>query len=282
MARFAQTDSPTQRVRLMLRAKIALGILVGLLLGHAATVWPVVVCTPFGSLTATLQLCKPADAEVNWGASYRNNLDVIDALFAGAGTPQFGAVGVGIAAGGLGTITATGPIVGAPTTDISQFYAATSFCKGDTATLQNGLLPVRLASNDWAIARTAAGAETINIRCNLAAPTRTTSGKGWKLTAFKIVQQITVAALTSNTFNALSTTTYANNVANAVAAYGGSITITMPTATQANPYVTTGGVGTPAFMVTPDSQVGMDFTVVLQNTGAFKLYGVSAAWTEQD
>jgi len=79
MARFSETDSPTQRVRLMLRAKIALGILVGLLLGHAATVWPVVVCTPFGSLTAALQLCKPATGEIGWDAAINNNFTILDA-----------------------------------------------------------------------------------------------------------------------------------------------------------------------------------------------------------
>jgi hypothetical protein len=164
-------------------------------------------------------------------------------------------------------------------TDIVQFYMAVTECTNDT--LAN-LKPTRVAPNDWALARTAAGAETYQIACHLNAPTRTTAGKGWKLTAFSISQFIGTAALTSNTFNALSTVAYANNVANAVAAYGGSITITMPTATQANPYLTAGTVGTPAFMNTTSAAIDVDFTVVMQNTGVYRLYGISATWTQQD
>ena len=179
-----------------------------------------------------------------------------------------------------GALTATGALVGAATTDIVQVYAAVTFCRSDIPSAQ--LLPERVAKSDWALSRTAAGAETYNIICHLPAPTRTTAGKGWKLASFRIVQQITVAALTSNTFNDLSTTTYVNNVANAVADYGGAITITMPTATQANPYLTAGTVGTAAFMNTADAQVTLDFTVVMQNTGVYRLYAISATWTEQD
>lgn len=163
-------------------------------------------------------------------------------------------------------------------TDITMVYAAVTYCKGDST----NLAVTRVAANDWALARTAAGAETYNIVCTLPAPTRTTAGKGWKLTAFSLAQQITVVALTSNTFNALATTTYANNAANAVAGYGGVITITMPTVVQANPYLTAGTVGTAAFMVTANAQITMDFTVVMANTGVYRLYGVSATWTVQD
>lgn len=172
---------------------------------------------------------------------------------------------------------ATGTINLAPVTDIVMFYSALTACRSDNA----NLVPARLAANDWALARTAAGAETYNNVCTLRIPTRTPPGEGYKLTAFKIVQQITVAALTSNTFNALSRTSYVNNVANAVTGYGGTITITMPTATQANPYVTSGGVGTPAFMNQTDSAINMDFTAVMANTGVYRLYGVVAAWTYQ-
>ena len=178
-----------------------------------------------------------------------------------------------------GTVTATGAITGAATTDIVQFYAATSFCSADTPSAT--LVKTRLAQGNWVLARTAAGAETYNVRCDLTAPTRTTSGKGWKLTAFALSQQITVVDLTSNTFNGLDRTTYADNVATAVASHGGTITITMPTVVQANPYLTTGGVGTPAFMTTANAQIGLDWTIVMANTGVYRLAGVSATWTEQ-
>lgn len=182
------------------------------------------------------------------------------------------AIGLTLTPLGTGTV-----ILGGLHTTNVQFYPAVEFCRSDIPSAQ--LLPTRLAANDWALARTAAGAETYNIHCALPLPWRTTSSKGARLDSFSIAQQITVAALTSNTFNALATTTYANNVANAVAAHGGSITITMPTATQANPYLTAGTVGTPAFMQTAATQVSVDFTVVMQNTGVYRLYGIAVTWT---
>src|SRR5262249_47013202 len=45
-----------------------------------------VVCTPFGSLTTTLQLCNPADGETGWGSAYRNNNTILDGLFSGSTT----------------------------------------------------------------------------------------------------------------------------------------------------------------------------------------------------
>lgn len=181
----------------------------------------------------------------------------------------------------VATIDQSGNYVGAAKTDTVIFYPAITSCQASDAN-PSVLKPNRIAANDWALSRTAAGAETYNITCYLRAPTRTTAGKGYKLASFRIAQQITVAALTSNTFNALSTTTYVNNTANAVAGYGGTITVTMPTATQTLPYLTAATVGTAAFMNTADAMVGADFTVVMANTGAYSLYGISATWTTQD
>jgi hypothetical protein len=178
-------------------------------------------------------------------------------------------------------VTVLDAVTSAPKTDVVQFYPAVRSCLAFDAN-PSLLKPNRIAAGDTALTRTSAGAETYNIECYLTAPTRTTANKGYKLTGFKLAQQITVAALTSNTLNGLKTVSYANNVANAVAAYGGSITYTAPTATQANPYVTAGTVGTPAFMNTIDTGIVVDFTVVLQNTGVYSLYGVSATWTVQD
>mgnify|MGYP001575492864 CR=1 FL=1 len=157
-----------------------------------------------------------------------------------------------------------------------EFYPAITYCRADSA----NILTTRLAANDWALTRTAAGAETYIINCVLPLPWRTTASKGARLDSFRVSQQVTVAALTSNTFNALSTTTYVNNVANAVAAYGGTITVTMPTATQAAPYLTAATVGTPAYMTTVDAQVSLEFTVVMANTGVYRFYGISATFTQ--
>lgn len=160
------------------------------------------------------------------------------------------------------------------TTNVA-FYPALEFCRSDNA----NLVATRVAARDWALARTAGGAETYNIHCVFPLPFSSESGKGARLDSFSIAQQITTAALTSNTFTDLSTITYSNNVANAIADYGGVVTITMPTATQANPYLTAATLGTPAFMNTAATQVSIDFVVVMQNTGIYRLYGIAATFT---
>lgn len=188
-----------------------------------------------------------------------------------------GDANIGITLTPLGTGTT---VFGGVVTTYVVFFPAVQYCSTDVApsTVAN-MIPTRLASNDWALARTAAGAETFNIRCVIPLLWRTTASKGSRLDSFSISQFISVVALTSNTFNNLSTTTYAATTANVVAAYGGAITITMPTATQATPYLTAGTVGTPAFMNTANVQVGIDFTAVLANTGVYRLYGIAATYS---
>ena len=163
-------------------------------------------------------------------------------------------------------------------TDIVMLYPAIGRVQDDL--IATPLVPIRVAKGDWALSRTAGGAETHNLAAFLEAPWRSTSGKGWKLTAFSLVHQITVVDLTSNTFNDLSTVTYANNVANAVADYGGVVTITLPTVVQANPYVTAATLATPAFQ-NGVAGVNIDWTAVMANTGVYRVYGIVATWTEQ-
>lgn len=156
----------------------------------------------------------------------------------------------------------------------------TQAANGTATTVQTGLVTVRVAQGDFALQRTGAGAETISVHCNLSSWTqRLATSKGVRIDSFSIVQQITVAALTTNTFNAASQVVYSNNVANAVTACCGSITITMPTATQANPYVTAGTVGTPVFQTTAAAAWNLDWTAVLQNTGVYRVYGVIVNYT---
>ena len=79
-------------------------------------------------------------------------------------------------------------------TDFAEFFPAAIACRSDAATM----LIVRVAANDWAIARTAAGAETFNFFCTLNLDTqRTTALKGIKITSIALVYQITVVNLTS-------------------------------------------------------------------------------------
>ena len=176
--------------------------------------------------------------------------------------------------------TLTGGLNVATPESMTQFFPAALHCQV-TSSVADPIV-VRVAANDYGLRRTAGAAETINYGFTIPLILSATANKGMRLDSFSIVHQITVAALTSNTFNALATTTYANNVANAVAAHGGAITITMPTATQANPYVTAATIGTPAFVNATAKQISLDWTAVLQNTTVYTVYGVigtySAAW----
>jgi hypothetical protein len=141
------------------------------------------------------------------------------------------------------------------------------------------MIRVRLATGDWALARTAAGAETQNIECAISLPSQITALKGFRVDSFSLVHQITVVNLTSGTFQQLSTTAYANAVANAVTQYGGAPTITMPTVVQATPYVTAATLAAPAFQNAANTQVLIDWQVVMANTGVYRVYGVIVNFT---
>lgn len=282
-------------------------------------------CTPLGTRTTVLQLCKPVSGEVGWDTSVNGNMDVVDGLFftlnaqptlkqlyGGTGvdtsTAPNGTLLIGNGAGlskatlavgafasltvvnAAGTITldaiqdirtAASPsftgltvVTGKPFT---QFIPAQAFQVTSTTTLP---IMVRFGANNYGLSRTAGGAETINYSVTIPVPMSATALKGMRLDSFSIVQQITVATLTSNSTPTLQTTTYVNNSVNSVAAYGGGFTGTaMPTATQANPYVTAETVTTPTFITTAATQLSLDWTAVMQNTGVYAVYGVIVNWT---
>jgi hypothetical protein len=180
-------------------------------------------------------------------------------------------IGLTLTPKGTGVVTIGGPL-SAPAVTQQIFINAGDACYADnTAT---PMIRVRIATGDWALARTAAGAETQNIECSFVLPQQVTANKGYRIDNFSLVHQITVVNLTTATFQQLSTTVYANNVANAVAQYGGAPTITMPTVVQANPYVTAATLAAPAFQNTTNAQVTVDWQVVMANTGVYRVYGV--------
>lgn len=163
--------------------------------------------------------------------------------------------------------------VASDVTDGFVFIPAWTACVATTPSAT--LVATRAAANDYNLTRVAAGAETYSISCSLGSwLQRSTASKGVKITSVKVVHQITVAALTSNSAPTIKTVTYANNTANALANFGGTLTVTMPTATQTNPYVTTVGLGTPAFFSTADSDLTIDWTAVMQNTGVYAVQGI--------
>ena len=63
-----------------------------------------VICTPLGTTTTSLALCKPKAGETNWDAAVNNNFDLIDALFASSKMkPLFGGTGVDASAAANGS-----------------------------------------------------------------------------------------------------------------------------------------------------------------------------------
>jgi len=64
-------------------------------------------------------------------------------------------------------------------------------------------------------------------------------------------------------------------VAVAVAAHGGTLTGTLATATNANPYLSTITLGTQSFFVTDDAKVHIEIAVVAALTSVYKFYGIT-------
>ena len=96
--------------------------------------------------------------------------------------------------------------------------------------------------------------------------------KGFKILSVDAIYRVTVAALTTNNLRA-DQTILANNVAPAVTAIIAPTGI--PTATQANPYLTT--VAFPAaqqiYRISPDQEVWIEMISVMANTGVLAFYG---------
>lgn len=171
----------------------------------------------------------------------------------------------------------TGTVVLGGVHTFTQFFSAPAVCTSDAPT--TFVQTVVATPNNVALARTATGNETINISCQIPLLSRTTTSKGSRLDAFGIAHQITGANLAGATFGGLQTLTYANNAAVAIAAYGGTVTITMPTATQTDPYLTAATLSAPAFMNTANTQVRVGWQVQLVNGGTYRLYGISATFS---
>lgn len=130
----------------------------------------------------------------------------------------------------------------------------------------------RIADNDVVLRKTAA-ADTTYLVASLRKYFKTTAGRGAKVKTIDVVYSIGTAALTTHAAT-ISTVTYANNTAVAVAAHGGTISGTLATATQANPYVSTLTLGTQSFAVGVLADVRLQVAVTAAATSAYDLYGL--------
>lgn len=182
-------------------------------------------------------------------------------------------IGISIVAAGTGAVSFTG--TGAITTQ-RTFRTAIDSCRSDNALL----IPVRVAANDFALARTAAGAETYNVNCTIQLPYQLVANKGARIDSIEISYQILTAALTTHTFTNMVTRTFGNNAANVIAQLNGAPTVTLNTATQANPYFAAVTFAAPVFMNSDNTEVNVEWQAVMQNTGVYRVYGVMINWSQ--
>lgn len=98
--------------------------------------------------------------------------------------------------------------------------------------------------------------------------------KGVKPLSIKVIELITGAALTTHTAR-IDKTVFSNNVANSITSVLASGANGLPTAVQANPYVTVINfpVASQIYQVTDLSQIWFEMTVTTAAAGAYRLYG---------
>lgn len=164
-----------------------------------------------------------------------------------------------------GAVTATTVTASSPKTDYQVWIGPKSpnFATG-TWTY------TRIAEANYVMRHTAT-AETSIISVDLTSLLRTTASKGYQLNTIDYIYSVGTAAMTSHSCT-LDKVNYANNAAVTITSV--PVTGTLQTATQANPYVTTVTVTTPAFNVTGDSHYILEISTQNAATTAYDFYGI--------
>jgi hypothetical protein len=134
----------------------------------------------------------------------------------------------------------------------------------------------RVAQGNYVQEHSAAD-ETSIIAVDITPIIRATASKGWRLDSFDYIYGIGTAAMDAHTLT-LDRIAYANNVAVSVTSI--TITATLATATQANPYVTNCTVTTPAFDVTADSKYVIEITANNAATTVYDFYGIMLKFSQ--
>ena len=132
--------------------------------------------------------------------------------------------------------------------------------------------PTRIAAGNVVLRKTAA-ADTSYLVASLRKYFKTSTGYGAKVKSIDVIYSVGTLALTTQTAT-VNEVVYANNVAVAVAAHGGTVSGTLATATQAAPYVSTLTLGTPEFDVAALADVRLEVEIVAAATSAYDLYGI--------
>ena len=134
----------------------------------------------------------------------------------------------------------------------------------------------RVAQGNYVLRHTDAD-DTSVIGIDITPAIRLAAGRGFKLASFDVIYSITTLALDAHSV-VLDRVGYANNVAVAVTSV--PLTVTLATATQANPYLTNAVVATPAFDVTANSKYVAELTVNAGLTSAYDFYGLNLHFTK--
>lgn len=134
----------------------------------------------------------------------------------------------------------------------------------------------RIAEGNYVLRHTAAD-DTSVIGIDITPAIRAASGRGFKLASFDIIYSIGTAALDAHSI-VLDKISYANNTA--VLVTSAPLTVTLATATQAQPYLTNAVVATPAFDNTSNSKYVAELTVNAATTSAYDFYGLNLHFTK--
>lgn len=129
----------------------------------------------------------------------------------------------------------------------------------------------RIAQADYGLVHTASTTAAI-LSIDITNEIRTTASKGFKLTTIDVSFKNITANMDAHSAT-LDKVCSANNAANVVTSV--PITGTLHTATQANPYLDTLTVTSPAYLNTADCHYILEITADAAATSAYTFYGVS-------
>ena len=211
---------------------------------------------------ATPSITFAADKDTGF---YRKSANVIGVGIGGTEVATITSAGLVPTAGGTTAADIDG-VVWIPASALSAIYFT-------TGTWTN----TRIAANDYAWVKTAGDeTSTIEIPLNAKLLTRSTASRGLQVLGLRYVYSAVTEALDAHTYD-LATATYANSTATAVATtFGGTLTGTLGTAADADPYVTAITTGTDTYLTT---LAGLYF-VVTANAAAGTVYKVHGAFLD--
>lgn len=180
----------------------------------------------------------------------------------------------GFEVGAVGTNTAVISSSGEVTNKVAKTDGIVVYGAGDVKTIGGTYTLTRVAVGDLTQLKTA-GADTSYVIADISELIRTTASKGLKLTSVDVCYKNTTADLTSGAL-VINKVTYAEGVANAVAAFGGTLSgapaggITLTAA--ATPRVVSVTLGTPIFNVTALDKVELELAVVAAAGSIFSFH----------